>query len=122
MSRPPLPLNQITRAAVHKRAQRAVPLNGAKCSKCSCSIGLARHHEDYSKPTTVDLLCAKCHRQHHDLLPMVACQVCGTAFQPSRTRRSTLCGSQDCRRENGRLSAAKRWTTERTDSDKSVTG
>lgn len=114
MPRTPSPVQEISRAAIHKRAQRAVPANGARCCKCGSKNWLQRHHEDYSKPTDVTFLCAACHRKEHTLQP-VNCLICGTAFQPKKTRRSTLCGNQECLKTMGRLSAEKRWKTGRTD-------
>ena len=114
MPRKPMPVNAIKRAAIHKRAQRAVSASGARCCKCGSKSWLQRHHEDYSKPTEVTFLCAACHRKEHALQP-VNCVICGTAFQPKKTRRSTLCGNPECLKTMGRLSAQKRWTTGRTD-------
>lgn len=43
----------LNKTTIRKQAQRAVPLNGEKCSKCGSQTGLTRHHEDYSKPLNV---------------------------------------------------------------------
>ncbi len=115
MSNKPQPLEKIGLAGIRKRAQRAVSLNGERCSDCGSRNWLNRHHEDYSRPTDVILLCAKCHNHRHRQsgeIPKVElsnCQICGTQFQPKRTRRAKLCGSTNCLKLMGMLSAQKRW-------------
>lgn len=120
MPRKPMPVDQISKAAIRKRAQRAVQTNGETCSKCGCTTSLQRHHEDYLKPTEVSLLCSKCHRQEH-LLPMATCKICSTSFQPRKSRNTTLCGDPACQQKLGQISAAKRWKTGSIGSDKSAT-
>lgn len=118
MARKQLPVEQISKAAIRKRAQRAVSLTGATCSKCGSPNCLERHHPDYSQPTMVDVLCSSCHGLEHLELAQVACVICQTMFQPMRERRSVLCSNPACLSEMGRKSAAKRWKTEPTDCDK----
>lgn len=120
MPRTPSPVQEISRAAIHKRAQRAVSLSGATCSKCGSPNCLERHHEDYSKPVDVAVLCSHCHGLEHKELVRVACAICKTLFQPARGRRSTLCGNPSCLRELGKQSAAKRWKAEATDCARSA--
>lgn len=120
MARKPLPVEQISKAAIRKRAQRAVSLSGATCSKCGSPNCLERHHEDYSKPVDVAVLCSHCHGLEHKELVRVACAICKTLFQPARGRRSTLCGNPSCLRELGKQSAAKRWKAEATDCARSA--
>ena len=46
--------------AIWKAAQRAIPVT--ECERChKQGIRLFRHHEDYSKPLEVEVLCGKCH-------------------------------------------------------------
>jgi len=123
MPRPPLPVEQISKAAIRKRAQRATPLAGETCSRCGSANLLERHHPDYSRPTMVVILCAQCHHDGHAITrTLPPCTVCGGPIPAHRkTRNATLCGSEQCRSEFGRMNAEKRWTTERTDSGKSAT-
>ncbi len=130
MARPPLPVERISKAAVRKRAQRALALDGATCSRCGSPTSLERHHHDYSKPTAVAILCRACHRKQGEAdgtwqparVQQATCAVCGTAFQPKRTRRSVLCGSPDCLKTHGKLSAQRRWGKDATTvSDSSAT-
>lgn len=122
MSRPPLPVDQISKDAVRKRAQRALPLAGATCSRCGSPTSLERHHHDYSQPTEVAVLCRSCHRKQDEAdgtwqperVSQATCAVCGATFQPKRTRRSVLCGSADCRKTFGKLNAQRRWEEDGT--------
>lgn len=36
-----------------------------ECEKCGATEKLIRHHSDYSKPESVNILCRKCHSQWH---------------------------------------------------------
>lgn len=113
--RPRLEVEQISKAGVRKRAQRAVSLTGEKCSECGSTDSLERHHPDYSKPEEVLILCKKCHTEH-DLAEGYktprrapkACVVCGTMFAPTHSTNKT-CKSVVCRAELGRRNANKRW-------------
>ncbi len=123
MARPPSPVDQITKAAVRKRAQRAMPLDGAACSRCGSRICLERHHPDYSKPTQVEVLCARCHHDDH-LTPKIlpACSICAGPLPTTRRKRNTtICQKPECRRLLGKTNAEKRWGTERTDSGREAT-
>ena len=129
MPRPPLPVDQISKAAVRKRAQRALALDGATCSRCGCTTSLERHHADYSQPTATEVLCRQCHRKQDEAdgtwtpnrVKTATCKVCGATFQPARSRRAILCGSPDCLKAFGKLNAERRWKGETTDSDSSGT-
>lgn len=108
--------------AIRKRAQRAVSLHGKQCCKCGATQSLTRHHPDYGKPLEVEIICKACHqRKHwqedwgHRLVTPGKCTVCGAEFQRTRSRRGRICGNPSCLAELGRLSAEKRWRTERTD-------
>lgn len=97
------------RNTVHKRAQRAVSTSGERCNRCGSTSSLQRHHDDYTKPDQVEILCAHCHVREHHLLPLKECLICKSAFRADRSRR-TLCGSEKCRAEWGRRCADRRWT------------
>lgn len=128
MARPPLPVEQISKAAIRKRAQRAMPLDGATCSRCGSVTSLERHHHDYSKPTDVTVLCRQCHRKEDEVagtwqparVLAATCKVCGTPFQPTRSRRAVLCANPECLKSHGKTSAEKRWGTAPTDSARSA--
>ena len=94
---------------IHKRAGRAISMSGKKCAKCGSIRSLERHHEDYTKPLDVVILCHQCHMRLHYQLPKRACRMCGKMFRPSRTRRNMLCGNPTCLIELGKASAQKRW-------------
>jgi hypothetical protein len=38
---------------------------GELCEMCNKALAIHRHHEDYSKPLEVKLLCRKCHNEMH---------------------------------------------------------
>ena len=129
MGRHKKPVEQISKAAIRKRAQRALSLNGASCSKCGSKTFLDRHHNDYSKPEQVTVLCRTCHR-HEDmadgtwapaLVQPSKCKVCQQSFQPVRSCRSTLCGNPACLTQHGKSSAEKRWRGEHIDFGKVAT-
>ena len=40
----------------------------AECSICHSKENLIKHHEDYSKPFDIIVLCKRCHGQLHSLL------------------------------------------------------
>ena len=97
-----------------KRAQRMFPITpDDACDVCGGIKTLQRHHKDHdtsnNAPENIALLCADCHAIEHVKLAPAQCEICGVTFQPKRKRRSTLCGSADCLKEKGRLSAARRW-------------
>lgn len=114
------PVSSISKAGIRKRAQRAVSLNGERCSKCGSTDLLDRHHPDYSKPEEVEILCRHCHRLEDATdgtwvsarVTTAICEICKTEFQPKRSRRSKLCGNPECLRQKGILSAQKRWKAE----------
>lgn len=114
----------LSKIAIRKRAQRAIPLDGKSCSKCGSTSSLSRHHHDYSKPLDVVILCRSCHQkyEHADnnpngILKPVACKICGTMFKPKRGCRSKLCGNPECLKKCGQIAAKKRWGIERKDSN-----
>lgn len=119
MARQKQPIEKISRAAVYKRAHRAVSLVGASCSDCGSLNLLDRHHSDYSKPEDVVILCRQCHRKRDEAdgtwklrrVETAQCLICRTDFQPKRTRRAKLCGNPECLRQSGIISAQKRWKT-----------
>jgi hypothetical protein len=47
------------------KAAKAIPLAGAKCSRCERTLNLVRHHPDYSKPLDVVIVCALHHKEIH---------------------------------------------------------
>lgn len=115
MSNKPQP-GPITKVAARKRAQRAVSVSGLQCAACGSTTSLARHHEDYSKPTDVRILCLSCHQRMHwrenwsdRLVKSAKCVVCGVEFQPKRSRSGKICGNSFCLERLGELSAEKRW-------------
>jgi hypothetical protein len=104
----------ISKWAARKRAQKAV--RAVMCQDCGATENLERHHPDYQRPLDVLILCVRCHRKHDQqdgFAPKVApaiCLICGTEFQPRRTRRARLCGNPACLVECGRRAAQKRWS------------
>jgi len=56
--------NDPVRARAHWMADRHVPIKGL-CHDCGLVDAEERHHEDYSKPLEVDLLCKACHCKRH---------------------------------------------------------
>lgn len=101
-----------TKPTIRKQAQRAIPLNGEKCSNCGSLTSLTRHHQDYSKPLDVVIMCRSCHSKHHgkeSSLKPKKCQICGSAFTPARSDRAMICSNPECLKAIGKLSASKRW-------------
>ncbi|HEY3414124.1 MAG TPA: hypothetical protein VGM51_13875 [Armatimonadota bacterium] len=103
------------RAAVRKRAQRAVPAM-TTCEDCGAVESLQRHHPDYSQPETVVILCQDCHAKRHveagtwghgSKVPR-SCAICGTEFIPKHSKKGITC-SRPCLSELGRRNAQKRW-------------
>lgn len=94
----------LTRHAVRRRAQRAVPVIGEKCSKCGSQDSLTRHHEDYAKPLEVVILCRSCHGKLHAEQRWASrqkfknCIQCGNPFRPKRAREKTC--SRSCGNKN----------------------
>lgn len=107
------------KSAGRKRAQRAIP-EMTKCNRCPETSDLQRHHVDRNPmnndPGNLEVLCQACHAAEHATdgswgkgnVQSVACKVCGSSFQPKRTRRATLCGAE-CKKEWGRICALRRW-------------
>ena len=46
-------------------ASRKISLDGKICEDCGKTKNLQRHHDDYSKPLEVKILCPKCHSKLH---------------------------------------------------------
>lgn len=105
-----------------KQAQKMFPLT--RCELCGGTTTLQRHHKDRNKSNNntgnVAILCQACHAAEHikagdwgkGQVRLRHCVICGAEFQPKRTRRGKLCGRPECRREMGRRSAAKRWSSQ----------
>jgi len=85
----------MNRNAIHKRAQRAVSINGLSCQICSSTENLHRHHHDYSKPIDVQIICQKCHGRQHALerwknhIKEKICPICTNTFTYERARQKT---------------------------------
>ena len=103
----------------HKAAQRK--FKAEECETCGGTMTLQRHHIDRdplnNSLENMKILCQTCHKDEHQKagdwgkgkVPEVKCEICGKAFQPKRRRRSILCGSAECTKQKGKLSAALRW-------------
>ena len=50
---------------IANRAKRSGEIKVEVCEKCGSLENLQMHHEDYSKPLDVIVLCAKCHKKVH---------------------------------------------------------
>jgi hypothetical protein len=48
-------------ANVYQRRGKIIP---QPCSQCGAEVA-EKHHDDYSKPLSVEWLCRPCHLQHH---------------------------------------------------------
>jgi len=48
-----------------ERATKAMAQRSLKCADCGSTERLQKHHEDYSKPLDVIILCPKCHAGRH---------------------------------------------------------
>ena len=96
-----------------KAAQRAVPIM-TECENCGATEKLSRHHDDYSKPKDVRVLCKDCHPkadQAAETRPTrkaQTCEVCDRTFSPSDSHKHKTC-SADCLAIRGRENAYKRW-------------
>jgi hypothetical protein len=105
----------MNRAAVRKRAQRAVPAMTI-CDDCGAVDNLQRHHPDYLRPEEVIILCQRCHTNIHLLFgtwgngpkTLRACVICGQDFIPKHSKKGVTC-SRACLSELGRRNARKRW-------------
>lgn len=106
--------------AGRKAAQRLMPV--VECARCGGALTLQRHHKDRD-PTNnslsnLEVLCQACHKADHmkdgtwgrGKVEPAICKVCGSEFQPTRTRRATVC-SAPCLSALGRISANRRWAT-----------
>ncbi len=104
-----------------KQAQRMY--DAKACEMCGGTTTLQRHHRngsatDNSGPN-ISILCQSCHTKVHMMIGdwgagqirAASCVVCGTVFMPKRSRRAKLCGNPECRKENGRRSAERRWAS-----------
>ncbi len=104
-----------------KAAQRLFAATA--CEACGGARMLQRHHIDRvptnNAPENIKILCQACHKSEHMMagdwgagqVSAAICDICQNIFQPTRTRRSTLCGNPECLREKGRQSAALRWAS-----------
>ncbi|GAF78315.1 unnamed protein product, partial [marine sediment metagenome] len=53
---------------VWNKAEQSIKLEGQICEICKEKKAEVRHHEDYSKPREVILVCMKCHKKIHKRL------------------------------------------------------
>lgn len=109
------PTEHRTKNAARKLAQRHVVAQ--RCARCGTETGkLERHHNNYSAPLSVEVLCPLCHRaedqkdgfQKKAVHVMRKCAVCGKEYLPARNTRGILCGSSECSSIYGRLSVRKK--------------
>ena len=108
------------RWSARKAAQRAISLDGQKCSKCGTMDNLQRHHPDHTKKTDIMIMCQTCHTAEEmaagkwgrGVIPIANCVICKKPFQPKRRRRAKLCGNPECRMAMGRRSSLIRWNSE----------
>ena len=109
--------------SARKRA-RKLKRGTTRCEDCGKRRKLHRHHLDGNPQNNhldnVRLLCQSCHTADHmaeetwgsgRTLQPKRCKICDREFQPIKAR-DKLCKKKACLRENGRLSARKRWQTE----------
>ncbi len=61
------------RAKANYLAKYHIPLDGRCCEICGSTEDLHRHHDDYSKPLEVIIMCKECHDKTHGELRK--CQV-----------------------------------------------
>lgn len=64
--------NNIEKTRVHTATQQKISLKGKCCDICGSTENLNRHHQDYSQPLEVIILCARCHTIIHKLANSVA--------------------------------------------------
>lgn len=102
-----------TKNTARKLAQRAVPML-ERCEECGGTDGLERHHDDYSRPKDVRVLCQTCHIKADQAIGVRStkkqklCAICGTLFMPRHSKKHSTC-SPACLSEAGRRNASKRW-------------
>jgi hypothetical protein len=48
-----------------EKARQMISLKDKQCQVCGTTKNLNRHHEDYTKPLEVIILCYRCHKKHH---------------------------------------------------------
>jgi len=53
------------KSAARALAVKNVSIEGCVCEMCGTFEKLHRHHDDYSKPLDVKIVCASCHRKLH---------------------------------------------------------
>jgi protein-arginine kinase activator protein McsA len=101
-----------------KLAQRHVSVAGKVCESCGKPHRrLNRHHEDYSKPLEVQILCPSCHAiadarlGNRPIKPTKTCVVCGATFAEYTHSRVKTCGAE-CLAAIGTQNARKRWGEE----------
>jgi hypothetical protein len=65
---------------IHRQRVRRTARNEVRtvcCEVCGSTENLERHHEDYSKPSDVKVLCTSCHKKlHHKTLVVVPSLKC----------------------------------------------
>lgn len=58
-------MNYSEKELVRQKARNSIK-NVEKCEKCDGKDNLERHHLDYKKPLSVNILCSKCHKKLHN--------------------------------------------------------
>ena len=53
------------RRLLNDAIKRGQVMRAEICSKCSSSLKIEGHHENYDKPFEVIWLCERCHKEHH---------------------------------------------------------
>ena len=53
---------------IRKFSSHNISLENKRCEICNSNNDLQRHHEDYSKPLDIKILCRKCHNKYHETL------------------------------------------------------
>jgi hypothetical protein len=67
-----MPRKRINCHAAVQMAKQCGKLVPQPCEKCGSEESIHAHHEDYSKPLSVNWLCRKCHIQlHRERLPKI---------------------------------------------------